>query len=85
MRIAFVSADATPLVRGDGTEPDDHGRRLAALASGLAAAGHTIGVFTRRHDPWAAPDKRKAAATSSSPRNCSCWPPPATRAKPATC
>jgi glycosyltransferase involved in cell wall biosynthesis len=55
MRIAFVSADATPLVRGDGTEPDDHGRRLAALASELAAAGHTVDVFTRRNDLWSAP------------------------------
>ena len=55
MRIAFISADATPLVRGDGTEPDDRGRRLAALASELGAAGHAVDVFTRRNDLWSAP------------------------------
>jgi hypothetical protein len=55
MRIAFISADSMSLVRGDGTESDDRSRRLAALASALAAAGHAVDVFTRRNDLWSAP------------------------------
>jgi glycosyltransferase involved in cell wall biosynthesis len=55
MRIAFISADSTSLVRGDGTESDDRSRRLAGLASALASAGHTVDVFTRRNDLWSAP------------------------------
>jgi hypothetical protein len=48
MRIASISADGTPLARGDGTGSEDRSRRLAALASALAAAGHAVDVFTRR-------------------------------------
>ena len=55
MKIAFVCADATPLARTDAEESDDRGRRLVALARALAAAGHTVDVFTRRNDLWSAP------------------------------
>jgi len=54
MRIAFVSADATPLDGGHGPAAE-RGRELAALAGALAAAGHTVEVFTRRADLWSAP------------------------------
>src|SRR5262245_15881818 len=55
MRIAFVSADATPVPCSDDETSHDRGQPLAAVARELAAAGHAVDLFTRRSDLWSAP------------------------------
>ena len=56
MRIALVSEHASPLAALGGEDAGGQNVHVAALAAGLAAAGHSVVVHTRRDDP-ALPDQ----------------------------
>jgi len=51
MRIAMVSEHASPLAVLGGVDAGGQNVHVAALASELAASGHTVDVYTRRDDP----------------------------------
>ncbi|MFH5821532.1 glycosyltransferase [Georgenia sp. AZ-5] len=51
MRIAMVSEHASPLAALGGVDAGGQNVHVAALASELARAGHTVTVYTRRDDP----------------------------------
>ena len=51
MRIALVSEHASPLATLGGVDAGGQNVHVAALATGLAAAGHRVEVYTRRDDP----------------------------------
>ncbi|MET0680846.1 MAG: glycosyltransferase [Burkholderiales bacterium] len=56
MKIALISADATPVdVHEQQQPPGDRAHYVAHLARELGAAGHLVDVFTRRSDLWALP------------------------------
>ena len=51
MRIALVSEHASPLAALGGVDAGGQNVHVAALATELGAAGHTVEVYTRRDDP----------------------------------
>ncbi len=55
MRVALVSEHANPLAEIGGVDAGGQNVHVAALAGGLAAAGHEVRVFTRR-DTASGPD-----------------------------
>lgn len=55
MKIAMVSEHASPPATLGGVDAGGQNVHVAALARALAAAGHEVEVYTRRHDP-ALPD-----------------------------
>ena len=55
MKIALISADATPVDIDERQPPRARARQVAHLARELGAAGHQVDVYTRRSDLWALP------------------------------
>jgi glycosyltransferase involved in cell wall biosynthesis len=55
MKIALVSAHASPLGPFGGPAEGAHGVYAHHLACALACAGHQVDVYTRREDLWSAP------------------------------
>ncbi|GIF04788.1 glycosyltransferase [Actinoplanes siamensis] len=51
MRIAMISEHASPLAALGGVDAGGQNAHVAELAGALAAAGHTLRVYTRRDDP----------------------------------
>jgi glycosyltransferase involved in cell wall biosynthesis len=55
MKIALISAHASPLGPLGGATEGAHGIYAHHLARALACAGHQVDVYTRREDLWSAP------------------------------
>ncbi|HLB13345.1 MAG TPA: glycosyltransferase, partial [Burkholderiales bacterium] len=55
MKIALISAHASPLASVGGLDSGGLNVSVANLARELGRAGHQVDVFTRRDDLWTAP------------------------------